>query len=125
MKAHAEATVSDVDFAKRAERWPVDTPDTKEGYYIREIFESKFFLSILLYWLITHYFDYLIYQTIGHFPTQAAAKTAVRWVPRGDWGCSSDPSGRSVSIHNAAYTVQDDWGKIHSEHSIVLNEEEV
>ena len=26
-----------------------------------------------------------------------------RWIPRGDWGCSSDPSGRSVSIHNAAY----------------------
>lgn len=39
----------------------------------------------------------------GHFPTKAAAKTAVRWIPRGDWGCSADPSGRSVSIHNAAY----------------------
>ena len=25
------------------------------------------------------------------------------WIPRGDWGCASDPSGRSVSIHNAAY----------------------
>ena len=54
MKAHAEATVSDADFAKRAERWPVDTPDTKEGYYIREIFESKFFLNILLYLLINY-----------------------------------------------------------------------
>lgn len=55
------------------------------------------------------------------FPSKAAASTAVRcvklafslflfssrvlvsWVPRGDWGCSSDPSGRSVSIHQAAY----------------------
>jgi asparagine synthase (glutamine-hydrolysing) len=40
MKAHAEAVVSDEAFAQRSERWPVDTPDTKEGYFIREIFES-------------------------------------------------------------------------------------
>ncbi|KAL5533153.1 ASN1 [Sanghuangporus sanghuang] len=79
MKAHAEASISEADFAKRGERWPVDTPDTKEAYLIREIFES-------------------------HFPTDAAARTAVRWIPRGDWGCSSDPSGRAVSIHNAAYS---------------------
>ncbi|KAG6376434.1 hypothetical protein JVT61DRAFT_2422 [Boletus reticuloceps] len=78
MKDHAAAVVSDEAFAQRAERWPVDTPDTKEAYYIREIFQT-------------------------HFPSHAAAKTAVRWIPRGDWGCASDPSGRSVSIHNAAY----------------------
>ncbi|KAG1877854.1 hypothetical protein DFJ58DRAFT_720618 [Suillus subalutaceus] len=78
IKDNAAAFVSDKDFAKRAERWTVDTPDTKEAYYIREIFD-------------------------GLFPSEAAAKTAVRWIPRGDWGCSSDPSGRSVSIHNAAY----------------------
>ncbi|KAG6333123.1 hypothetical protein ID866_5963 [Astraeus odoratus] len=78
MKDHAAAIVSDEAFAKRGERWPVDTPDTKEAYWIREIFES-------------------------HFPSDTAARTAVRWIPRGDWGCSSDPSGRSVSIHNAAY----------------------
>jgi len=78
IKAHAEQTVSDEAFTERATRWPADTPDTKEAYFIREIFE-------------------------GLFPTEAAAKTAVRWIPRGDWGCASDPSGRSVSIHNAAY----------------------
>ena len=72
--------VSDVAFANRAERWPVDTPDTKEAYYIREIFES-------------------------YYPTEAAARTITRWVPRKDWGCDGDPSGRSVKIHNAAYTV--------------------
>ncbi|KAI5122061.1 hypothetical protein M0805_006045 [Coniferiporia weirii] len=82
IKAHAESTISDADFAQRAERWPADTPDTKEGYYVRDIFD-------------------------GLFPTEAASKTAVRWVPRGDWGCSSDPSGRSVSIHNAAYEATD------------------
>jgi len=79
MKDHAAASVSDEEFTKRAEKWPIDTPDTKEGYYIRRIFE-------------------------GLFPSETAARTAVRWIPRGDWGCASDPSGRSVSIHNAAYT---------------------
>ncbi|KAF5365572.1 hypothetical protein D9758_003222 [Tetrapyrgos nigripes] len=78
MKDHAASTVSDDAFAKRAERWPDNTPDTKEAYYIREIFD-------------------------GLFPSEAAAGTAIRWIPRGDWGCASDPSGRSVSIHNAAY----------------------
>ncbi|GBE82012.1 glutamine-hydrolyzing asparagine synthase [Sparassis latifolia] len=80
IKDHATTIVSDEDFEKRAERWPENTPDTKEGYFIREIFD-------------------------GLFPLEAAAKTAVRWIPRGDWGCSSDPSGRSVSIHNAAYGI--------------------
>lgn len=78
MKDHAATVVSDEAFAKRADRWQIDTPDTKEAYWIREIFE-------------------------GHFPSETAARTAVRWIPRGDWGCSSDPSGRSVSIHNSAY----------------------
>jgi len=78
MKELAEQAVSDEDFAKRAERWPKDTPDTKEAYFIRDSFDSQ-------------------------FPSAAAAETAVRWIPRGDWGCAADPSGRSVSIHNAAY----------------------
>ncbi|KAJ3483335.1 hypothetical protein NLI96_g6380 [Meripilus lineatus] len=82
IKDHAAQVVSDEDFAKRSERWPEDSPDTKEAYFIRDIFD-------------------------GLFPSEAAAKTAVRWIPRGDWGCSSDPSGRSVSIHNAAYTADE------------------
>jgi asparagine synthase (glutamine-hydrolysing) len=53
MKDHAAQVVSDEDFAKRAERWPTSTPDTKEAYWIRDIFE-------------------------GHFPTEAAASTAIR-----------------------------------------------
>lgn len=78
IKEHAEQAVSDDAFVKRTEHWTEDVPGTKEAYYIRDIFD-------------------------GLFPSEAAAKTAVRWIPRGDWGCSSDPSGRSVSIHNAAY----------------------
>ncbi|KAG6903213.1 asparagine synthetase [Termitomyces sp. Mi166 len=79
MKDHAQAVVSDEAFAKRAERWTEGVPDTKEAYYIREIFDNL-------------------------FPSETAASTAVRWIPRGDWGCAADPSGRSVSIHNAAYS---------------------
>jgi len=78
IKDNAAKHVSDEAMAGAKERYPVDTPDTKEAYFIREIFES-------------------------HFPTKAAAATAVRWIPRMDWGCSSDPSGRSVAIHTAAY----------------------
>ncbi|KIO32448.1 hypothetical protein M407DRAFT_66595 [Tulasnella calospora MUT 4182] len=83
MKEHANHHVSDEAFAKRHETYPDDTPDTKEGYFIRETFESL-------------------------FPSKAAASTAVRWIPRGDWGCASDPSGRSVAIHNAAYDLPTD-----------------
>ncbi|KAJ3887340.1 glutamine-hydrolyzing asparagine synthase [Lentinula edodes] len=78
IKDNAATVVSDEAFADRASRWPDDTPDTKEAYYIRDIFD-------------------------GLFPSEAAASTAIRWIPRGDWGCASDPSGRSVSIHSAAY----------------------
>jgi len=78
LKAQAENAIPDQLFEKRSERWPVDTPNTKEAYYIRDIFD-------------------------GLFLSDAAANTAVRWIPREDWGCAADPSGRSVSIHNAAY----------------------
>jgi len=85
MKDQAAATISDEQMANRHERFPLETPDTKEAYWIRQIFEH-------------------------HFPTEAAAKTAVRWVPKQEWGVSSDPSGRAVSIHTAAY--KDGEGKV-------------
>lgn len=82
MKDEAARVVSDEKMAKAAERFPEATPDTKEAYWIREIFEK-------------------------HFPTPASASTAVRWIPRGDWGCASDPSGRAQTIHNDAYKAQE------------------
>lgn len=57
LKAHAEASVTDEQMTKAAERYPIDTPETKEAYFIRQTFEQ-------------------------HFPTDTAAKTAVRWIPR-------------------------------------------
>ena len=35
--------MSDDAFEKRAERWPESTPDTKEAYFIRDIFDSPSF----------------------------------------------------------------------------------
>ena len=42
MKQHAEDTISDEAFAKGSERWPEDTPQTKEAYLIRQIFDGTF-----------------------------------------------------------------------------------
>lgn len=78
LKQYAEESISDEKMAKAAERWTISPPDTKEAYLIREIFD-------------------------GHFPSDSAASTAVRWVPKKEWGCSADPSGRSVAIHEQAY----------------------
>ena len=97
LKNHANETITDEQLAGAAQRYPIDTPETQEAYMIRQIFE-------------------------GHFPTDTAAETAVRWIPRAvstpnvafafgpetdcsvqDWGCAADPSGRAVAIHEAAY----------------------
>ncbi|KIY64233.1 glutamine-hydrolyzing asparagine synthase [Cylindrobasidium torrendii FP15055 ss-10] len=82
IKDFAASVISDEALATASERWPDSTPDTKEAYYIRQVFD-------------------------GLYPSEAAASTAVRWIPRGDWGCAADPSGRSVSIHNSAYGVDE------------------
>lgn len=101
MKDHAAQVVSDEDFATRAERWPKETPDTKEAYFIRDIFDGDYlYIFLISRCLIMR----LLKSYLGLFSSKAAAETAVRWIPRGDWGCAADPSGRSVSIHNAAYS---------------------
>lgn len=77
MKEHSSKVVSDEDFAKRAERFPEQTPDTKEAYWIRDLFQQS-------------------------FPEPAVISTVRKWIPKSEWGVSSDPSGRAVSIHTAA-----------------------
>ncbi|KAG0221686.1 asparagine synthetase [Actinomortierella wolfii] len=78
LKEVTEKRISDEVFAKAAERWPKDTPKTKEAYYYREVFEK---------W----------------FPQEACTESVVRWIPREDWGCPADPSGRAQKVHDAAY----------------------
>ncbi|MEQ9104741.1 MAG: asparagine synthase B [Rhodothermales bacterium] len=90
LRDHAAAEVSDADLERAAFRFPINTPDTKEGFLYRTIFEE-------------------------HFPLESAART----VPGGKsvacstpealaWDASfsrmADPSGRAVSgVHDQAY----------------------
>lgn len=92
LKAHAEAQVSDAEFAGAERRFPINPPQTKEAYFYRRLFET-------------------------HFPGGAAAAT----VPGGkSIACSSpaaiawdaafakaaDPSGRAIAgVHEQAVAV--------------------
>lgn len=78
LKENAEKEVTDEEFARAAELFPVDTPMTKEAFYYRRIFAER-------------------------FPDAKCQPTVKRWIPRTDWGCSSDPSGRAQNVHVAAY----------------------
>jgi hypothetical protein len=74
LKDHAERAISDGLFEKRSERWPEETPDTKEACFIRDLFDSEFFSAFRRARLLTTLFE--------------------RFVPLGD--CSEN--GRSVRI---------------------------
>ena len=76
LKAFTEAQVTDEMFATAKDIFPQDTPVTKEAYYYRSLFHK-------------------------HFPQTMCLATIKRWVPRTDWGCHSDPSGRAQRIHTA------------------------
>lgn len=73
--AYASARVSDREMAEAAEKYPHNTPATKEAYFYREIFAS-------------------------HFPQESAAKTVKRWIPK--WQEDLDPSGRANTSHVAS-----------------------
>ncbi|XP_058130064.1 uncharacterized protein LOC131284291 [Anopheles ziemanni] len=70
----AAGRVSEAQFATASERFPFNTPSTKEAFYYRELFEEM-------------------------FPGASCARTVQRWVPRTDWGCPEDPSGRKQHVH--------------------------
>ncbi|KAI9228067.1 MAG: asparagine synthase [Piptocephalis tieghemiana] len=78
LRDRAESLISDDLFSKRHQRWSKDTPSTKEAYWYRDLFEK-------------------------HFPTEAATHSVDLWVPRADWGCPADPSGRAQKVHASAY----------------------
>lgn len=78
LKAESESKVSDEELANAGSRWTKDVPDTKEAYMYRVMFDQ---------W----------------YPQSACAASVVRWIPRADWGCPSDPSGRAQKAHESAY----------------------
>lgn len=76
IRSHAASHISDEEFKHVNELYPESTPLTKEGFYYRKIFEEM-------------------------FPHQSCVKTVKQWIPRTDWNCSADPSGRAQKAHAA------------------------
>jgi asparagine synthase (glutamine-hydrolysing) len=70
--AFCNKIVSDKDFATAAERFPHNTPTTKEAFYFRTIFEK-------------------------HYPHKDAIKSVLKWIPK--WQKNDDPSGRVADVH--------------------------
>ncbi|MCB0374373.1 MAG: asparagine synthase B, partial [Sinomicrobium sp.] len=70
--AHCATRVTDSEMAGAALTFPVNTPATKEAYYIRRLFHR-------------------------HFPQESAAKTVRKWIPK--WQQNQDPSGRANAAH--------------------------
>lgn len=75
LKDAAEAAVSDEQLANPKPEWGADVPTTKEAYWYRCKFDEIFGNS------------------------KAAASTVMRWVPKAEWGCHADPSGRYAKTH--------------------------
>lgn len=74
LKDAAENAISDEQFAQPKSEWGDDIPTTKEAYWYRLKFDAL-------------------------FPQKTAASTVMRWIPKADWGCAEDPSGRYAKIH--------------------------
>jgi len=75
LKDEASSRVSDYLLSLAPERFPVNTPVTKEEYHYRTIFEEL-------------------------FPERGREYTVQKWIPKTDWaGVGYDPSGRAQSVH--------------------------
>jgi asparagine synthase (glutamine-hydrolysing) len=95
LAAHAELEVSDEEFARRAQRFPLHPPTTKEYYLLRSIFEEHF---------VTGFENGDCAYATCPFGKSIACSTpeAVSWDP--EWEKSvGDISGRAVkNVHVAA-----------------------
>ncbi|MFP9119097.1 asparagine synthase B [Flavobacterium sp. RNTU_13] len=74
---YCSAQVTDEQMASAAERFPYNTPATKEAYFYRSVFHK-------------------------HFPQVSAAQTVRKWIPK--WQANTDPSGRANAAHVKADT---------------------
>ena len=91
LKAHAEAAVSDREFAAADKRFPLNPPATKEAYFYRAIFEQRFPGDACA-------------QTVpGGKSIACSSPAAIAWDPA--FAKAADPSGRAVSgVHLSANT---------------------
>lgn len=79
LKDLAEKQVSDEQMKHPKPEWGADIPHTKEAYFYRVMFDEL-------------------------FPSKAAASTVMRWIPKAEWGCAEDPSGRYAKIDQIIHT---------------------
>jgi asparagine synthase (glutamine-hydrolysing) len=70
--AYCESQITDEEMEQAATFFPHNTPSTKEAMYMRKIFHK-------------------------HFPSDAAAKSVLKWIPK--WQKNEDPSGRANEVH--------------------------
>ena len=89
LKAHAAEHVSDREFAAAASRFPANTPQTKEAYFYRRIFERSFPGEACA-------------QTVpGGKSIACSSPAAIAWDAA--FANAADPSGRAVAgVHQAA-----------------------
>jgi asparagine synthase (glutamine-hydrolysing) len=90
LKTYVESQVSDQQLESASFRFPVNTPDSKEGYFYRTIFEDKFPLASAA--------DCVI----GGKSVACSTEEALAWDE--SFQNNADPSGRAVlSVHNESY----------------------
>ena len=89
LKARAEAYVSDAMFAQAALRFPINTPQTKEAYWYRELFEREF------------PGDACARTVPGGKSIACSSPAAIAWDPA--FAAAADPSGRAIAgVHLSA-----------------------
>ena len=99
LKDYAEKQVTDEELASAAAKFPYNTPDTKEAYLFRKIFESLF--HVLLPPTPTKQAP-IVFKPADRVCVitvqgESAQKTVEKWIPT--WGKSKDPSGRVQLVH--------------------------
>ena len=75
--AYCESKVTDEQLEQAEQRFPYNTPLTKEAYFYRDIFDK-------------------------YYPQKSAAQTVRKWIPK--WQENQDPSGRANAAHVHADT---------------------
>lgn len=93
LKKITEEKVSDAEFARRENRFPVNPPKTKEEYYYREIY-SRLFPSDSAAKVVPH-----------EAGVACSTAKALEWDAA--WKNMDEPSGRAISgVHDDAYKAQ-------------------
>lgn len=90
LKTYVESQVSDQQMESAAFRFPINTPDTKEAYFYRSVFEEKFPLETAAKCVP------------GGKSVACSTPEALAWDE--SFSKMADPSGRAVqSVHNDSY----------------------